>query len=72
MGGHRAEEDPGPGGGAGVRGGSDQLGQSEGQGGGRLQRSHRHQDHSQQVELRVPQLESNTKLYLTFTQSLDK
>ena len=49
---------------AGVRGGSDQLGEQRGPGEGGQQGSHRHQDHTQQIPLGVPQLAASPHIPL--------
>ena len=49
---------------AGVRGGADQLGEQGGPGEGGQQGAHRHQDHPQQIPLRVPQLAASPHIPL--------
>ena len=49
---------------AGVRGGSDQLGEQRGPGEGGQQGAHRHQDHTQQIPLGVPQLAASPHIPL--------
>ena len=49
---------------AGVRGGTDQLGEQRGPGEGGQQGSHWHQDHPQQIPLRVPQLAASPHIPL--------
>ena len=56
---------------AGVRGGSDQLGEQRGPGEGGQQGAHRHQDHPQQIPLRVPQLAAHIFHFLNSSTTIN-